>query len=1034
MANAQLAVVLRHIRRLAAKPDAEEPTDGQLLDRFVNSREQAAFAALVQRHSGMVLGVCRRLLGHEQDAEDAFQATFLVLAKKAGSIRIKEAVGSWLYGVAYHIAGEARQQAIRRRQRERQVQDMDPPDALARPVAPVVDSVLDEELQRLPDKLRLPLVLCYLQGKSNREAAEALGWPAGSISRRLARGRELLRQNLTRRGVALSGGLLVTVLAQDGAQAAASSALVQSTVQAGLAFAAGKVVAGTISATALNLAQGALKAMAVSKFKIGTALILMCGLLCLGTPANPTGAPAAQAGPQSQGSPADKDAKSSPAAKKKTQTPAEQMTIAGKVLDAAKKPLAGADVAVVAVHSRDRFNPSARQEMPAQGKTDQKGRFRLAGPKASAGQFVSLSVVAGAKGYGLGWERVVLTPKGADAVEVRLQPEQVVTGRLVDLQGLPAAKVKGRVVLVRKTVSDKRPGPGMPYVAIPGGGGGGSGGVMTAPAPFQIPDQFAFRMNPPPRKFPWWPKPITTDAKGRFQVAGFGRNQTIQLLIDDDRFALQDVMLETGAKGKPRPVSQSLAPPHIVEGRVVYEDTRKPAAKVRVGVAARSRNRGGQTNGQTDTQGRFKINSYEGDYLSMRVDPAPGEPYLGVFKYMAWTKGAVREKVSFTLPRGVRVRGKVVDKASGKPVDRVHVSFVPLQENNPTHRNDLVDFSFSANSGSDGAFEMVVPAEPGHLLCSASDKGFISQAVGADALRSGKGGGVRRYFHGVLALDLKGHKGDKEVKLSLRRGVTVRGKLVGPDGKPVPRAMLFGPGELLAQPGEVRPVDFIIRSSRGQGMRALLVRNGRFELPGCDPERTYRVLIRDCPDLPEAVQPGRTGRENFQVAILLRESSRTGGTVPAGPALTMLLGKAKDPLGVAVDISAKKADGKPVTVKLVKCGSAQVRFVDAAGKPVQPNTGVAMEVAPRIKGKNPLAAETIAVRTYQQFIRLRIDSLPAPDEAGRFTLPALIPGVTYRIQVFDRRPNEILMEKEVTVHSGKTTRLADLVVKGPAKE
>jgi RNA polymerase sigma factor (sigma-70 family) len=1032
MANVQLAVVLRHIRRLATKPPEEDPTDGQLLERFVSSREQAAFAALVQRHSGLVLGVCRRILGHEQDAEDAFQATFLVLAKKAGSIRNKEAVGSWLYGVAYHIAGEARQQAIRRRQRERQVQDMDPPDALAGPVAPVVDGVLDEELQRLPDKLRLPLVLCYLQGKSNREAADALGWPAGSMSRRLARGRELLRQNLTRRGVALPGGVLATVLAQDGARAAASSALLKTTVQACLAFAAGKAVAGTVSATALNLAQGALKAMTMSKLKIGTALLLVFGLLCLGMPASPTVAPAAQAGPQSPASPADKGTKSSDAAKKPSQTPARQLTIAGTVLDGAKKLLAGADVAIVAVHSQDLFNFRSRQKMAAQGKTDKKGRFRLAVPKASAGQSVFLSVLAGAKGYGLEWQQVVLNRKGAEEVEVHLQPEQVVTGRLVDLQGLPAAKVKGRVVQVRKTVSKNQPRRGMPYVAIPGGGGG-TGGAMIAPAPFQIPDQFVFQMNPPPRKFPWWPKPMTTDAKGRFQVSGFGRNQTIQLLIDDDRYALQDVMLETGAKGKPRPVSQSLAPPHVVEGRVVYEDTRKPAAKVWVAVAARSRNRGSQTNGQTDEKGRFKINSYEGDYLSMRVDPAPGEPYLGVFKYMAWTKGAVREKVDFSLPRGVRVRGKVVDKASGKPVDRVHVSFLPLQENNPTHRKDLLDFAFSANSGSDGAFEMVVPAEPGHLLCNASDKGFISQAVGTDALRSGKGGGVRRYFHGVLALDLKGHKGDKEVKVSLRRGVTVRGKLVGPDGKPVLRAFLFGPGELLAQQGDIRPVDFILR--RNQGMRALLVRNGRFELAGCDPERTYRVLIRNCPDLPEKVKPGRASQETMLAAILLREGSRPGGTVPAELALPPLLGKAKDPLGVAVDISARKADGKPVTVKLVQCGSAQVRFVDATGKPLQPNTGVAMEISPPIKGKNPMAAETVVVRTYQQFVRLRRrSSLPAPDDAGRFILSTLIPGVTYRIHVFARRLNEVLVEKEVIVQSGKTTKLADLVIKEPAKK
>jgi RNA polymerase sigma factor (sigma-70 family) len=1026
MANAQLTGVLRHIRRLTAHPPAEDLSDGQLLDRFVAGQEEAAFAALVRRHSGLVLGVCRRLLGHEQDAEDAFQATFLVLAKKAGSIRNKEAVGSWLYGVAFHIAGEARQQALRRRRRERQVRDMDPPDSLAGPAGPAPDAVLDEELQRLPEKFRLPLVLCYLQGKSNREAADILGWPPGSMSRRLARARELLREHLTRRGVALPAVPLATLLGRDGAQAAAPAALLTSTVRAGLAFAAGKAVHGTVSAAALTLAQGALKAMAVSKLKIGIVLLCLFGLFCLGAPAGPAppGPPLA-AGPQAKQSSGEKGAKAA-----RTQ-PQKPLTITGRVLDEAGKPVAGAEVAVFAIRRSDQFSPNPRQEMQAQGKADQKGTFRLS-VKAAAEPIGILQVLAGAKGRGLAWQRLTAGKKGFEEAVLRLSPERILTGRLVDLQGVPAAKVKGRILLVERTPDRQVGGPRIGPI-LPGGGGFGGGGGGAMMAPMQLPglDRFPFQMNPPPKGFPWWPKPLATDAQGRFRIAGFGRDQTVQVLIDDDRFALQELTLKTGTADKPKPVAQSLAPAQRVEGRVVYEDTGKPAVGARVAIRSAGKSRGGQSGGAADARGRFRVNCYQGTYLTLRVDPAGREPYLAILKQVPWPKGAVSQKVDIALPRGVRVQGKVVDRTSGKPVGQVRVTYLPRPENNPSLPKSLVDFSYAAAAGPDGAFALVVPAGPGHLLANAPGRDFVGQVAGSEELLRGKPGGFRNYFHGVLALDLKPKQGQQEVKLSLRRGITLRGKLVGPDGKPVPRAVLFGPGELLAPLGEVHGI--IHHFLGGQGPRALLVRDGSFELHGCDPDRTYRVLIRDYPDLPKAARSGNNSRENMMWAVLLSEERRRGTTLP-GVTLGLVLGQAKNPLGAAVEISAKKANGKPLTVKLSPCGSARIRFVDEGGKPLKPNTAVEMEVTPRGSGKNGLAAETIAVRIYEQYVRLmQGKALPTPDAEGRLSLPALIPGVTYRVKVFRQRGQD-LAEKKFTVQSGKTTKLPDLVVKGAGKK
>jgi RNA polymerase sigma factor (sigma-70 family) len=300
MANGQMNGVLRHLRRVALRHDGGGMTDGQLLERFLTAREEAAFEALVRRHGPMVLGVCRRVLIHLHDAEDAFQATFLVMVRKASSMVARETVGNWLYGVAFRTAQKARAAAARRRVKEKQ---MSRPEALEEDVWRELRPLLDQELNRLPDKYRDPVILCDVEGNTRKEAARRLGWPEGTLSGRLSRARVLLAKRLARHGLTLSGGAVAVILSQNAASACVPAPLVSSTVQAAALVAAGHAAAGVVSAPVAALTEGVMKAMLMTKLKIATAVVLAVGLLGIGFGLYQTQASAAPDGKKEVGKP-----------------------------------------------------------------------------------------------------------------------------------------------------------------------------------------------------------------------------------------------------------------------------------------------------------------------------------------------------------------------------------------------------------------------------------------------------------------------------------------------------------------------------------------------------------------------------------------------------------------------------------------------------------------------------------------------------------------------------------------------------------
>jgi RNA polymerase sigma factor (sigma-70 family) len=276
-----VATAIRDLQSLFEAGTFVGMSDGQLLDRFIARREGASLEALVLRHGPMVRGVCRRVLRDYHDVEDAFQATFLVLARKAASIMPREKVGNWLYGVAYQTAMKARATRAKRRIREGQIPDGLEPEAFSHVERDDLAELLDRELSRLPDKYRTPVVLCELEGNTHGEAAERLGWPIGTVSGRLSRARAMLAKRLTGHGVLLPGGALTVGLRQARAMASDSvpTSLLSSTIKAASQLAAGRAaMEGVVSSRVANLTREVLKSMLFSRIKIsvttGLAFIL----------------------------------------------------------------------------------------------------------------------------------------------------------------------------------------------------------------------------------------------------------------------------------------------------------------------------------------------------------------------------------------------------------------------------------------------------------------------------------------------------------------------------------------------------------------------------------------------------------------------------------------------------------------------------------------------------------------------------------------------------------------------------------------
>jgi RNA polymerase sigma factor (sigma-70 family) len=771
MANAQLGSVLRHVRGLVAAGDAGCHSDAVLLRAFAAQQDQAAFAALVERHGALVLAVCRRVLHNLQDAEDAFQATFLLLARNAASLRQVSSLAGWLHGVAYRMACNARRAASRRRRHEGEVNAMPRTTPEWDVVWREVQSLLDEEIQRLPEIYRSAFVLCCLENKSGADAARALGVKEGTVGSRLNRARALLQQALARRGVALSAVLAATALSSRQAAAALPGVLVSSTVEAATQFAAAHVqAASVVSGNVAALLKGANTAMFLSKLKTGALSLFLLAIVGIGVGMAylraQTASPPAKSRSVMPAAP--KGVKqAAPAASAEGKPGADAIKVAGVVLGPDGKPFQGAELFVLKGGAK-------KQDRTVKATTDKDGRFRIS--VSSLGEQGWAKLLATAQGHGPDWI-ALRHGQATDKVTLRLVKDDVpITGRVLDLEGRAIVGASVRVGWVEAVDLG-------PWLADR------TRSDLSAVKNFAAAD-FA------------GPQEVKTNADGSFRLSGFGRDRVAHLFVRGKGIEDNDVEfiaregpvagLRLGHRVVHAPGAKlTILPSKPIIGTVRDKKTGKPLAGIRIVCPSRTWNWPGAT---TDKKGQYRV---EG--LGKRKEymvAAGGLTYFNSTQMQVPdTEGLEPLTVDFDLEQGILFKGRLTDRVTGKPI-RARVGYIPASDNpNLKEFTDLGKPQALATdrgrTNADGAFTVLCIPGPGLLAIRADDADAYGVARLPDGIKPGNQ--IIEHYNLVVRID----PSEKDEK-SRRRDITlepthsISGEVVGPDGKPLPGVFAAG--------------------------------------------------------------------------------------------------------------------------------------------------------------------------------------------------------------------------------------------------
>ncbi len=844
---ATATMVMKDMHRLFDGGAVAGLSDADLLEGFLARRDEAAFAALVSRHGAMVAATCRAVLHDAGGVEDVFQATFLVLARKAGSVRGRDALGGWLHRVAFRAAVQANKASARRRAEERKAAEMRATAATSDEARDDLRAVIHAEVERLPEALRLPVVLCDLGGMSREQAAAELRWSEGTIRGRLARGRAKLKTRLARQGVAPTVASLAAAMARE-ATAAVPGSWITATARAASSTLAGKVAAGAASAA---IASGVIRTMRLARLKlaVGVALALAAaggaalGLLAPARPAGqaPPAAPAAQQG--------------------------QAFIYHGRVLGPDGKPFEGARVTITAGPQ-----PKGAPDVRARSGPDGRFRFEVARTELPANfdpaTWDQIPVVASADGFGPDWASSRgyaargREPEPDGELILKLVEAGVpIEGRVLDVQGRPAAGASVRVERVMTSAGGSldpflvawRQGSGNAEVTLDH--------ILFDPAAAGLPAE------------------VKTDAQGRFRLAGLGRERAARLVISGRGIAGTQVLalaragLTTEAINKVGPETEMImgkpmrgsmpvfgpkaevvvATGRTLEGVVREAGTGRPLAGVKVSGSGETSS--GNLEATTDVQGRYRLTGLPvAAPIRLHFYPKGGLGHLPAAQIVPAAAGAGPMAAEVEMARAVEARGRVVERGTGKPVAG-SVTYQPLVGNiafrNTPSGEWIKQVVNSEPIGRDGTFRLPVGEGPGVILVQIQNPGGAGLSREYLPVRRDPNDGAKAFGgnndwlvgavnqaipldldHAYAVIDPK--PGDTEVVRTLEvvRGGSRSGRVVGPDGKPLAGAEVAGLSGVFDGPRGLPGADFTATLVDPARPRYLMARHAAENLAG----------------------------------------------------------------------------------------------------------------------------------------------------------------------------------------------------------
>jgi RNA polymerase sigma factor (sigma-70 family) len=789
MSTVPLAAALTYLRTEMTPRDAAR-SDRELLHDYAATSDQLAFTALVRRHGPMVQAVCRRVLRHHQDAEDAFQAVFLVLARGAATIRKGDSLTSWLHGVSYRVAMRAKRDAGRRRKHEGQAEP--------RPAPPAwetawheLQAIIDEEVEQLPPAFRDAFLLCCLEGLSKPEAAVRLGVKENTVSSRLARARKWMQERLARRGISLAS--VLAALAVSGIGRARVAAQLAHKAATAAPLGAGVPVAG-FSLKALYLAEGVTRTMLPNKVKLATVLLVaLCALATgLGVFARSgEQKPPAAATAQPAATPA-------PTASKDT-----TITVSGQVLDPEGKPAPGAKLYLLDFAQR-------KTPPPLRATTALDGSFRFTFTASEVKMppygkaWNKIMVVATAEGFGPALAAVE-KPEPALKRTLRLVKDDVpVRGRVIDLEGRPVAAA--RTVVFRLMVP-KSADLGAFLKDLEGREDGypAEYGQLTV---LEHPGLAAF--------FPV----VSAGKDGRFELRGIGRERVVGLTISGPSIETQQVRVRTRAGATIRRLEwrdglskdkltyhgaafdHAVGPTRVVSGVVRDKGTGKPLAGATVESVMLAGSRFyGHTfiRTRTDQEGHYRLVGLPaGAGNLIRAVPPPDRPYLSVERSVPAPIGLAAVSIDFELKAGVWIEGKVLDKVTGKAVEG-EVEYFAFRDN--PHLKDIPGLAIHhrGRTAEDGSFRFLSIHGRGLVAVRAHGDGYVV-GVGAESYQKGPIGHIlgtspgclATGFHTLVEIEPKAGAQTARCEVALDPGLRPTGTVLGPDGKPLAGARACG--------------------------------------------------------------------------------------------------------------------------------------------------------------------------------------------------------------------------------------------------